>query len=146
MRGGYSDISASRRAPAASILERGSGHSEPAAASWQSFIHLSGHPSPSRLVEFSLSAILGAPPALSLSWGTSIPGTPASFKPTPNSWELAAWHWLVGPGSSSCLFTSIFVLGQIPDLILGPPPQSTIALSSHKHGCRCALSLESIYM
>nr|XP_023408605.1 hepatoma-derived growth factor-related protein 3 [Loxodonta africana] len=32
----------------------------PAGASWQSFIHLSGHPSPSRLVEFSVSAIPGA--------------------------------------------------------------------------------------
>lgn len=80
----------------------------------QSFIHLAEHPLPSRLAEF-FDAILGALPAPSLSWGTSIPGAPASFKPTQNSQELAACHWLVGPGSSLCLFTSIFVLGRIPD-------------------------------
>lgn len=53
--------------------------------SWPSFIHLPVHPSPSRLVEFSLSAIPGAPPALSLSWGTYIPGAHGSFKRTSDS-------------------------------------------------------------
>lgn len=115
------------------------GMQRPAGASWQPFIHPSAPPSPSRLVEFSLSAVPGAPPAPSLSRAPCVPAARRSCTAPGAAGAQLGVRDAPRASSPPCLFQ---VGSQTFSLASRPGPQW---LSPPLwQGCRRALSLESI--